>query len=77
MLIDRKMEPSITLSLADLAFGGRCQQPAHALHMRDGEGQSLRHSLPFPFACPTLPSLTLSPSVKMKRGPTPPWFPTI
>ena len=58
----------------DFAFGAGCQQPAPALYMRDGDGQSLRLSFPFTFACPALPSIILSSSVKMGGGPTPPRF---
>ena len=53
----------------DLAFGGGVQRPAPALHMRDGDGQSLRRSFAFPFTCPALASLILSPRMKMREAP--------
>ena len=59
----------------DLAFGAGSQQPASVLHTRDGNGQSLRRSFPFPFACPAFASLILSLRLKMGGGPTPPRFP--
>ena len=59
----------------DLAFGAGVQRPAPALHMRDGDGQSLRRSFTFPLTCPALASLILSLRVKMREAPTLQRFP--